>query len=807
MNIFSADILEFDALRQLVGRYVGSAAGRLLLADVEPRSNAAWLRDRHAETSEAIDYLRRTRVEQTAARGAAIRIRFSDLPDTARSVATLRIEGAGLEAMEIRHLSALIDRAGDARAILAAAEDAFPKLAGMVSVYGDLRPLARELSGKINPDGTVADDASVALTRLRRDIEKQQKNIQGSLERFLKAHREDGLLQEEFVTIRNERFVVPVVAGQKRKVEGVIHSASGSGHTLFVEPLETIDLNNELVRLNEEEMREVHRILREMTDRLRKHAPEIAAAAKALARLDLLFAKADFAIDFACSVPRISEDERRIVLREARHPLLEDILRRQGKAVVPVTLELDQEHRTLLISGPNTGGKTVAMKTIGLLSLMVHSGLPVTAGEAEFPLFDAVLADVGDHQSLEHSLSSFSAHIKRVGELLNEASPESLVLLDELGRATDPDEGGALGVAVLEAFRRSGSFTFASTHLRAMKIWGANTLGVVNASMGFNEETLEPTYQLRTGAPGKSAGLDIASRLGLSPELIENARANLSGSEREMQLFLAQLHEKLADASKAEEELRGKVAAVAAREATLEKEWERKYSAKIREVEQRSEQLAKDFDEKARQTIEQITQNVDQRKASENALRKVAKTRREFQETVEKEIGVSLRPVSAGPAPLALAEGVRVRLKGVRQLARVRRLLDGGVIEVDAGFMKMKVTRDDIEEVLPPDGGTKLPRGVTFTQAPAGPSWDGGYREINVIGKRAEEAIDEVERFVDNAAMAQVQRIRIVHGHGMGVLKRAVADLLKRSPHVLKFYEATQGEGGAGATIVEMKDD
>lgn len=805
MHNFSADILEFDALLELVGRYVGSSAGRRLLADVEPRADFESLTEAHATSREAIDYLRKTRGEQPASRGAAVRIRFSDLPDTSRAVATLRIEGAGLEAMQIRELSSLIDRAGDARAILIGAEEKFLRLAAVVRDFADLRPLAKELTGKINPDGTVADDASVALARLRRDIEKQQKHIHSSLGRFLKAHREDGLLQEEFVTIRNERFVVPVVAGQKRKVEGVIHSASGSGHTLFVEPLETIDLNNELVRLNEEEMREVHRILREMTERLRQHAPEIAAAAKALAILDLLFAKADFAIDFNCCVPTLCAGERRVLLREARHPLLEDILRRQKKSVVPVTLELDGGHRTLLISGPNTGGKTVSMKTIGLLSLMAHAGLPVPAESAEFPIFDRVLADVGDHQSLEQSLSSFSAHITRVGEILEEATADSLVLLDELGRATDPDEGGALGVAVLEAFRQSGAFTLASTHLRAMKVWGATTPGVVNASMGFNEETLQPTYQLRTGAPGKSAGLDIASRLGLPPALIENARANLTGTEREMQRFLSQLHQQLEAAAQTERDLQAKLQSVAAREATLEKEWERKYTAKIREVEQRSDQLAKDFDNKAREAIEQITQNLEQRKASEHALRKVAKTRREFQESVASEIGVQLRPASGGPAAIALAEGVRVRLKGVRQLARVRRVHNNGSIEVEAGFLKMKVTRDDIEEVFADDGGTKLPKGVTFTAAP-GPAWDGGYREINVIGKRAEEAINEVDRFVDNAAMAEVQRIRIVHGHGMGVLKRAVADLLKKSPHVEKFYEATQGEGGAGATIVELRD-
>ena len=365
----------------------------------------------------------------------------------------------------------------------------------------------------------------MVLHRLRRDIERQQKQIQISLERFLRTHQDDGTLQEDFITLRNDRFVVPVVAGQQRKVYGVIHGASGSGHTLFVEPLETIDLNNELVRLREEEQAEVLRILRELTELLRAHAADIRASVEAIGRLELLFAKADFALDFHCTIPRFSGDSaRRLVLRDARHPLLEDVLRRQAKPVVPISLTLDESERTLLISGPNTGGKTVSLKTVGLLVLMAQSGMPVPAAEAEFPLFEQVLADIGDQQSIQESLSSFSSHIAHVRDMLEAVTPQSLVLLDELGRATDPEEGGPLGVSILETFRAQGAFTLASTHLVALKIYGSTTPGVLNASMGFDEETLEPTYVLRIGAPGKSAGLEIASRLGIRPALIESAR-------------------------------------------------------------------------------------------------------------------------------------------------------------------------------------------------------------------------------------------------------------------------------------------
>src|SRR5579883_173280 len=590
------NVLEFEELRSLLARYLRGALGHAELARLSPCSDAALIESALADTAEAIEYLRATSHPQPATRGAAIRIRFDDLPDPSPAIARLRIEGAALDAPEILNLSRLLDLASEARSVLLSSRERFPRLGRLASAIADLREVARDLRGKILPDGTLADDASVALARLRRDVERQRRQIQESLERFLRARHEDGTLQEDFVTIRNDRFVVPVVTGRERRVEGVIHGASGSGHTLFVEPLETIDLNNELVRLHEDELREVHRILREFTSRLRAHAVEISALAAALGELEMLFAKAEFASDFECKVPRLSPDHaRQVILRDARHPLLQDILWKQRKRVVPVSLSLDEKERTLLISGPNTGGKTVSLKTIGLLALMSHAGLPVPAAEAEFPLFDDVLADIGDHQSLQESLSSFSAHIVSLRTMLETATARSLVLVDELGRATDPEEGGALGVAVLDAFRKRGAFTLASTHLMTMKVYGASTEGVRNGSMGFDDETFQPTYVLRLGAPGKSAGLAIASRLGLDPALTAVARSRMSSSERDVSAFLSNLNAKL-DAIEAERrEVAQLRAALDAREKSLEQNWEKRYASKIREVEQKADLLAADF--------------------------------------------------------------------------------------------------------------------------------------------------------------------------------------------------------------------
>jgi DNA mismatch repair protein MutS2 len=784
-------VLEFEALRGVLARYLRSPLGRAELEAIAPVSDRSAIETALADAAEAIDYLRVASQPQPASRGAAIRVRFDLSADPAPAVARLRIEGATLEASELLELARLLDLASEARSLLLSAREKFPRLAAHASAIADLRDLAAQLRGKILPDGSLADDASVMLGRLRRDAEKQRRLIEDSLARFLRSHHEDGTLQEDFVTIRNDRFVVPIVTGRERRVDGVIHGSSGSGATVFVEPLETIHLNNELVRLREEELREIHRLLREFTSRLREHAAPIATTVAALGRLELLFTKAEFALDFRCVVPRLSPPgTRRLLLREARHPLLEDIFRPQRRTVVPVSLSLEGEERTLLISGPNTGGKTVTLKTAGLLALMTHAGLPVPATEAEFPLFDQVLADIGDHQSIQESLSSFSAHILGIRSMLERATPDSLVLMDELGRATDPEEGGALGVVILETFRNRGVFTLASTHLMAMKVYGASTPGVRNGSMGFDEQTLDPTYVLRLGAPGKSAGLDIAGRLGLDPAVIEAARSRMSSSERDVARFLAEMHQRMGALEGETARLASREQTVEAREKSLEQTWERKYASKIAELERRATELSAQFEKTAQETIGELSQK---------ARAKISKTTREYHEAVE-----TLAPplVAAPVVQKKVVEGARVRLKGIRQPATVRRILASGLIEVDAGFLKMQVPASDVEEVLPPSDVKGKPSGVSFRQ---GPSFDGSYREINLIGQRAEQACEQVDKLLDSAALAQVERVRIVHGHGMGILKKAIADLLKENPHVAKFYAAQQEEGGTGATIVELK--
>lgn len=805
MSFSSSGLLQFDELKELLASYAGSVAGRALVLDLEPRSDRTAVESGLAEAGEAIAYLRDAAEVSSGAASSPVRLRFDQLRDISSAVRTLLIQGtslAGTETLDLFHTLAL---AGEYRGILVSLSARFPRLAHRAQQLADLRDVARRYARAFLPDGSLADEASVALGRIRRDIERQQRTIQDSLERFLRSHRTDGTLQEEFVTIRDDRYVVPIVAGQKGRVDGVIHGSSGTGRTLFVEPLETVSLNNQLVRLREDEIREVERILAEITNVLREHGPEISATAGALAEFDCTFAKASFAVAYRATVPRFSRDGRRLLLREARHPLLETVLRKQRKPITPISFELTDQSRCLLISGPNTGGKTVTMKTTGLLALMAHASIPVPCTEAEFPLLDDVLADIGDTQSIAESLSSFSGHLLHVKQMLAQVTPDSLVLLDELGRATDPEEGGALGVAILDQFRQSGAFCLASTHLLPLKLYGAQTPAVLNASMGFNETTLQPTYELRLGVPGKSAGLDIATRLELPPPVLAHARAVLPRMQADFQNLLSELHRQMEENQRRGSELETATETLRRRQSDLEAESIRNEQQRQRDWQKKSEALVADFEARAESAMDRLADLATQRKASDQAQRLVAKTAREFREDAAEVMAPPPEIAqAAAPQRLLIEEGARVRLKDVREIATVRRLLKNGMLEVEAGFLKMQVPREDVVEAVSQKAEARQTmKNVRFE---AGPRWDISYRELNLIGQRAEEALDNVDKFLDSAALASVNRVRIIHGHGMGVLKRAVQEFLGSNPHVSCFYPATPSEGGAGATIVELRE-
>ncbi len=804
----SARVLEFDALRELLRGYASSPLGQARIAALAPSIDSQWIAEQQ-ELSEEVREFRRV----------GGRFEFSGLLDISQLVKKSRIAGAVLETTEIRDVVLVVDRAAEWREIAlhppANMRTDWQRTRLLSESVLDFAEFLKLFRNKIQPDGTLEDRASPELARIRREIERQRRVIQESLRGYLRKLSEGGTVQEELVTIRGERFVIPVKVEQRRRVQGVVHGASSSGQTVFVEPLETIEQNNDLVRLLDEELAEIHRILLEMTRRIGKNADVILASVDVLAELELQFAKARFDKDYNCVAVQLSrETPGRMILHNARHPLLERNLKLKGAAVVPVTVELEGERRQLVITGPNTGGKTVTLKTIGLLALMAQSGIPVPADRAEMPVFDAVLADIGDYQSIEQNLSTFSAHVTNIDFISRTASPESLVLLDELGSATDPEEGAALAVAIAAHFGRIGCMTVISTHHTSLKVYGANTAGVINASVGFDERTLQPTYELKIGVPGASAGINIAQRLGLNPEIIHSARAKLGTQARDVGEFLDRLHAALRDAEGERLRLKTREQELEREKTFLAAEGRKEQQAKLREMEKKLESVLRDFEYHAREAVNAIQDKAAAQKVAKDAERRVAKLRREFREQFDSTVvahasGADQGDPHAEPQVVKyVSQGDTVKLKSTGRAATVLRKLDDSHFEVAIGAMKMKIARDDFAAVITAARAAESPvkaaraRGISVSLEDEGQN---APSEINVIGYNVDDATREVQKFVDRAFLAGLPRVRVVHGSGMGILRKALRQALQQHPHVESVAEPPQNEGGGGATVVELR--
>ena len=840
----SSRLLEFEALRDLLTGYASSLLGQRRIAELLPSLDHSWIRTQQQLTTEIREYRR-----------VGGRFEFAGLPEVNKLIEKSRIGGAALETTEIRDIVLVADRGAEWREIVrqppAAMRSDWGAVLELSAGIQDFTAFLRAFRNKILPDGTLDDRASPELSRIRREIEKQKRQIQESLRGYLRKLAEGGTVQDELITIRGERFVIPVKVEQKRRVQGVVHGASSSGQTVFVEPLETIEQNNELVRQLDEEQAEVHRVLLEMTRQIGENAEAILAAADVLAELELQFAKARFGEDYNCVPVTLSEDAdvgyeasndedlrgdirprelalskvegsqpgaARLILHRARHPLLERNLKLKNAKIVPITIELEGDHRQLVITGPNTGGKTVSLKTLGLLALMAQSGVPVPADRAELPVFDAILADIGDYQSIEQNLSTFSAHVTNIDFISRTATANSLVLLDELGSATDPEEGAALAVAIAEHFRKVGCMIVISTHHTSLKVYGANTAGVINASVGFDEATLQPTYELKIGVPGASAGINIAQRLGLNPAIITSARSRLGSQTQDVGRFLDRLHSDLRDLETERARMKAREQELDREKLHLATEGRKEQQAKIREMEAKLEALFRDFEYHARENVNAVQDRAAAQKLSKDAERRIAKMRREFREQFDATVvahhtGADRGDPNAQPSLVKhVSEGDTVKLKSMGRAAVVKKKIGDNHFDVEIGSMKMRIAREDIAEVLAnaQARGSETPvqaarsRGISVSlQNEAGSFNMPG--EINVIGRTVDEATSEVEKFVDRAFLAGMQRVRIVHGSGMGILRKALRQYLKKHPHVESVTEPPNNEGGGGATVVELR--
>jgi DNA mismatch repair protein MutS2 len=805
--------LEWEPLLELVAGFAASTVGHKAILDLKPSTDEEWITRQHQLTGELRLLL-----------GDQVSVPLGGLFDPTQLAAKSRIPGAALEADELLAVARLANDVAAWQSLLQSPPVRLVgKLTGLSQLSvalagGSLRPLAETIESTIQPDGSLADDASPELNRIRREQDRQQHLIEESLRATLRKLSASGSTQEDLITIRGDRFVIPVRAEQKRRVSGVVHGASSSGQTVYVEPLETIEQNNELVRMVEEEQAEIHRIFIALTRQVGGYSQALEAGARVLALVDSLQARARFARDYECVSPTITPE--RLNLEAARHPLLERRLRTHGGHVVPLTLELTEGHRQLIISGPNTGGKTVTLKTTALLAMMAQAGLPIPAKTASFPVFTAFLADIGDAQSIEAELSTFSAHMTNLDRLSRLAGEQSLVLLDELGSATDPEEGAALAVAIASHFLTAGAWSLISTHHTSLKVYAANTDGVMNAAAGVDELTLAPNYQLRLGVPGASAGILTAERLGLNPVIVAAARARLGTQQQDISRFLDKLHSELDKVEEDRKAAREQQYALNQERARLAREGDVELRRHTRELEAKLASLLKDFEFQMRENVRAIEDRAAQQKLSKEAERRISRLRREFQESFNQTVvahrsGADSGDANAQPHLLQhIAAGDRVLLKSMNRIATVVREVEKDLFEVTLGPVKMRVKRDDCA-APPPSGASSAEKRsdplaaarrqsnvhVTVTSA----NTDELRSEINLIGCTVDEATDELEQYLDRAFLAGLPRVRIIHGHGAGILRRGVREFLKGHPHVATIAEAPQNEGGQGATLVELR--
>jgi DNA mismatch repair protein MutS2 len=816
LSEISRAALQWPELIEHLSRRAQSQLGREWVRALAPSSDAAWIDQQQQRNAE---------MQRLIAGGS---FDFRGIFDVTATLDKARIEGSALEAMELRTVIVHAERVEAWRQIVLMPPDTvrerWPGMEGLSAplLSHDLSELLRSLSGKIEPDGSLSDDASPELRRIRRALEQQHRAIEASLRRALAKLSEDGSTQESLITVRGERFVIPVKAEFKRKVGGVVHGSSSSGQTVFIEPLETIEHNNELTRLLDEEQSEVHRILVAMTRAIALQADALLLGSKILAEADAHQAIAYFAVEFACVRPGLAADELPSPVEDgdfhlaaARHPLLEMRLRMQQSAVVPLTIALPSGKKQMIISGPNTGGKTVALKTAGLLALMAQSGVPVPVESARLPLFTAIYADIGDAQSIEQNLSTFSAHVVHVERIARDADAQSLVLLDELGSATDPEEGAALAVAVAEHFLKRQVWCIITTHLTSLKVYAAKHDGVLNAAVGFDEAALAPTYELRLGVPGASAGLNIAARLGLDPAIVANARAQMTTQQVDIGRFLDELHAQIRAAATEREQLAVAERALAKERLRLEQEGRVEQQARTRELERQLKSLIEDFESQLRDTVKAIDdKTVAQKIARDSALR-IARLKREFSEQFQTTVETHNAPPGSEAAK-KVAERQRepkagdlVRLKSLNREGRVVRLIDAKTLEVAVGAMKTRVPVSDVAEIIAlaekPLDAVKRRGGISVSTASGAEDSDYMSSEINVIGRTADEAEAEVERFLERAFLAGIPRVRVVHGVGMGILRRTLRDFLGKHPHVTSIAEPPYNEGGQGVTLVELR--
>jgi DNA mismatch repair protein MutS2 len=803
--------LEFDRIVAVVRSYALTPMGDDKLARLAPATEPAIVAQQLAATSETARYL--------SAHGIFPIRAHDDLPQV---LAALPVEQRALEPLRLLTLASFLESVGSTRSEIKAKASDYPLLDAASARVAAFHTEVTDVRAKIDASGEVVDSASAALQAIRDRLRKQRGRLRGTLESYLRGRETAKYLQDQVITERNGRFVLVVRAEHRGGIPGIVHGASGSGASLYLEPLSTVEINNDIVALQEQEAEEVHRILLALSDRFRSRPLDVQRTVEAATDLDVLQSRARFSTLVDGVQPALSSDGA-FELLAARHPLLmpevlarldgdeaDDNTRQKASRPVPVTIRLLPPSTVLVVTGPNTGGKTVALKTAGLLALMAQAGLRIPAADgSRLPVFRSIFADIGDAQSIEASLSTFSAHIQNIASMDRSLQTPALVLLDEVGSGTDPVEGGALGVAIVDRFRSRGAMVVATSHYDALKTYASTTPGVTCAAFGFDAETFAPTYQLVYGTPGRSLAIEIASRLGLHPSVIAVARQNVGAREAQLAEHLAKIDRDVRTLEHEQRLVARERETLAASESRLR---QREEGFKQREDASRK-RIAEELDSemrRARRDIETIITGLKaktERLATERSqavttgetgvLRSDA---RAAVEAVAQRIAEPATvPESPPPVTRPLQTGDRV-VVGALGVEGVVLSMHDGTVDVDVRGKRMRVPVRDLRLVGAAPGSP--PRvNVHVELQPRDVRVD-----LTVIGCTVDEALSRTERFLDETLLGDQRVVRVIHGYGTGQLRRALAGFLKEHPLVAKFHSAPPEHGGDGVTVVELKD-
>ena len=836
MNQKALKTLEYTKIITQLESHAASPLGKSLCRDLVPSSDLEEVRTWQAQTTDAAD---RVRLKGT--------VSFSGLRDIGSSLKRLEI-GSSLSISELLSISSVLTVTARAKAYgrqdipentftprfpgqqppkQAAAEEYAPdSLDPLFQALEPLTPVNNEIKRCILSEDEIADDASPGLSHVRRSLKACADRIHTQLNSILNSHRT--YLQDAVITMRDGRYCLPVKSEYKSQVSGMVHDQSATGSTLFIEPMAIVKLNNEIRELEIQEQKEIEAVLASLSNQTAPHIEELQLDMELLAQLDFIFAKAALSHQYRCTAP-IFNDKGYINIKDGRHPLLDQ------KKAVPINVWLGKDFDLLIVTGPNTGGKTVSLKTVGLFTLMGQAGLHIPAWEgSELAVFDNVFADIGDEQSIEQSLSTFSAHMTNTVRILSEADSRSLCLFDELGAGTDPTEGAALAIAMLSFLHNMKCRTMATTHYSELKVFALTTPGVENACCEFNVETLQPTYRLLIGVPGKSNAFAISKKLGLPDYIIEDAKNHLEAKDESFEDLLTSLENSRVTIEKEQEEIRSykeEIAQLKSRLTRKEEHLDERKDKVIRNATEEAQRILREAKETADQTIRQINKLAADSGINKELEAQRTKLREQLKKTDDK-LAVKAKgpsqPVSA--KKLKIGDGVKVlsmNLKGT-----VSSLPDStGNLFVQMGILRSKVNIRDIELIREDDISATLGDGSsrsygavsgvgiskskkTFSQAKGSNSGSGQIKmsksfsvspEVNLIGMTTDEAVPTMEKYLDDAYLAHLPSVRVVHGRGTGALKTACHKRLKQLKYVKDFRLGEFGEGGTGVTIVTFK--